>query len=310
MRRDSPRRFFDEYYGQPEVLKAFASSRFPTASGGSILVGAGDSYAAALAAFYATSGRCLALDPYSLIAYSEMAKGREVFFISVSGRTSSNVAAAKKVSALAGRTTAITSDSESKLAQLTDRTVRLPMKAVPRTPGLLSFTTSLLAVLKITRSGFTCDFGRALRDAESTSKEAIFGSGRGTTYFLGNGAAYAVSLYAAAKVYEFIGAKAHAELLEEFGHLQLFALRKSDTVNIFASFDPSGVGFKLHGLLSARGYACSLVQSKGNSAMEEVFHSVFAAQLAVLHEVQRVGISEPRFLRAKDRLEISDGMIY
>src|SRR5438309_7221384 len=51
----------DEVRGQPEALEEFEKSEFPRAPKGSIFAGAGDSYAASLAAFYSSGGRCLAL---------------------------------------------------------------------------------------------------------------------------------------------------------------------------------------------------------------------------------------------------------
>jgi len=278
------------------------------ASSGSIFVGAGDSYAAALCGFYNSGGRCLALDPYSLASAPAFAAGREVFFVSASGRTSSNIAAARMVKGVARVTTAITADHRSKLAAVTDRTVKLAMTLVPRSPGLLSFSLSLLAVLKASNGNVSCDFRRAFQMAESDCREVSFG--RGTTYFLGNSAAYAVSIYAAAKIYELFGRKAHAELLEEFSHMQLFSLIKSDAVNVFSCFDTSGIGSKLRSALAKQGFESHLIQSRGSTVAERLFHSVFVSQLAVLREAERRRLSEPHFLKTKDKLDISDAMIY
>ena len=134
--------------------------------------------------------------------------------------------------------------------------------------------------------------------------------GRGTTYFLGNSAAHAVAVYSAAKVYEFLGTKSHAELLEEFGHMELFSLKKSDSVNILTFLDPSGVAARLNGALLAQGYASRLVSSRGSSLLERLFHSVFVAQLAVLREAQDRNLPAPMFTRKRKQLNISDSMIY
>jgi fructoselysine-6-P-deglycase FrlB-like protein len=298
----------DEVRRQPEVLEEFARSKLTMASKGSIFVGAGDSYAAGLCGFYLSGGRCLALDPYSLAAAPAIAAGREVFFISASGRTSSNIAAAKRVKGVARVTTAITADYRSKLAAVADRTVRLPMTVVPRSPGLLSFSLSLLAVLKASKKNVSCDFQRAFQMAQSDCRQVSFG--RGTTYFLGNSAAYAVCMYAAAKVYELFGAKAHAELLEEFSHMELFSLLKPDAVNVFSFFDTSGIGSKLRSALARHGFESNVIPSRGSTVAERVFHSVFVTQFAVLREAERRRLSEPRFLKTKDKLDISDAMIY
>jgi glutamine---fructose-6-phosphate transaminase (isomerizing) len=302
------RRMVGDVKGQAPALDEFVRAKLPRAPRGAIFVGSGDSYAAALAGFYVSGGDCLALDPYSLASAPGVAAGKEVFFISVSGRTSSNIAAARKVRGLAAKTTALTADDRSELAAATERVVKLPMKAMPRAPGLLSFSLSLAAVLKISEGSFACDFRRALREAVVDSREVSFA--RGTTFFLGNSAAYAVSLYSAAKVYELIGARAHAELLGEFSHLSLFSLRKSDSVNIFSSYDASGVGGRLRQALAERGYESRLIRSRGRSEAETLFHSVFAAQMAVLRNAEEAGLSRPAFLTARDRLMVSDAMIY
>ena len=302
------RRIADEVRSQPEALRSFSSSDFPRAPKGSIFVGAGDSYAVALAAFHMSKGAVLALDPYSLGTFPEIATGRDVYFVSASGRTSSNIAAARKVRRLARQTFAITADGGSSLAKATESTVKLPMVPIPKTPGLLSFSLSLVAALKISIGTFSCDFGRAFKRAEREGSNVSIA--KGTTYFLGNSAAHAVAIYAQSKTHEFLGAKAHAELLEEFSHLELFSLRKTDGVVVFGCFDPNGTGRRLSRALSRKGYEAHVIVPEGASDVEELFHSVFAIQTAVMRETRASGLDVPRFLLAKDSLEISDAMIY
>jgi hypothetical protein len=302
------RQMADEVRGQPAALRNFSSSDLPRAPKGSIFVGAGDSYAVALAAFYMSKGAMLAFDPYSLGAFPEVADGRDVYFVSASGRTSSNIAAARNVRGLARETVAITANEGSELAKETGRTVKLPMAVVPRTPGLLSFSLSLVAALKISIGDFSCDFGRALRGAEKAGRNVSFA--KGTTYFLGNSAAYGTAMYAQSKTHEFLEAKAHAELLEEFSHLELFSLRKTDGVDVFGCFDPSSTGRSLCRALTKKGFEAHLIEPEGTTEVEHLFHIVFAIQTAVLREARASGLGAPRFLDAKDSLEISDAMIY
>ncbi|HEY6282660.1 MAG TPA: SIS domain-containing protein [Nitrososphaerales archaeon] len=308
MARSELRRIREEVEGQPKALERFARSEMPKASKGSIFVGAGDSYAAALAGVLASNGACMGFDPYTIAAVPEMARGREVFFISVSGRTSSNLLAARRVRRLAKRTTSLTAVPDSKLAALTDRTVALPMTYVPKTPGMLSFSLSLLAVLRIAHMDGACDFERAFASARSDRRGFSFGGG--TTYFLGNSLGFPVALYAAAKTYEFLGIRAHAELLEEFSHLELFSLKRSDSVNLFGCFDPSRMSRKLAKALAGHEYTSRQMPARGKSDLERIFHSVFASQLAVLDCAEAAGLTEPRFLSARDRLDVSDTMIY
>ena len=298
----------EEARRQPESLARFSRSNLPRAPEGSIFVGAGDSYAAALAGFYASSGRCIALDPYSLAASPGIAKGLEVFFISVSGRTVSNTAAAEAVAGVARRRTALTADRGSRLAKLADRTVTLPMTYVPRSPGILSFSLSLLAVMKIAGGWERCDFARAFDAAKRNSERKSVA--KRTTYFLGNSLAYPAALYAAAKTYELLGATAHAELLEEFSHMELFSVRRSDAVNMFACFDPAEASARLGRALGEEGYRARVIPASGTTDPERLFHAVFVAQLALLGEARKEGVKEPSFLKAEGRLGVSDAMIY
>lgn len=291
---------------QPKVLRVFSLRQ--RAREGSIFAGAGDSYCASLAGFFASRGRCLAMDPYALASSPEFADGADVYFVSVSGRTASNCLAAKKVRGHAKRTIALTAVAGSPLAKLADRIVELPMSYRPRTPGILSFSLSLLAVMKLVGADERCDFASALREAR---KDRLRPARRGgTTYYLGNSLAYPAALYAAAKTYEILGAKAHAEHLEEFSHLELFSLGRTDTVNCFSCFDPSGLSGRLIGALREGGYDCGQVRSWGRSPLEKVFHAVFAAQLSILLTAKERGIVAPRFLSSGEALDTSDAMIY
>jgi len=300
--------FTAEVERQPGVLLKFSKSSFPRARRGSIFVGAGDSYSAAMVGFYASNGSCIAIDPYHLASTPEIAKGADVFLISVSGRTASNLVAARKVRTLARRTIAITSDEGSRLAGLVDEVVRLPMRYSPRTPGLLSYSLSLLAVLNIAGRREKCNYEGAFRAAGKD--EGNIRWGEGTTYFLGNSLAYPVAMYAAAKTYEFIGVRAHPQLLEEFSHLELFSIGTSDVVNVFAAFDPLGASGRLAKALAHQGYESHTVPSRGGSEPERLFHVVFACQLSVLRRAGELGLSRPNFLTAAERLAVSDSMIY
>ncbi len=294
---------------QPSKLGALLSKPVEPAASGSIFVGAGDSYAASLATFYLSAGKFLALDPYAIMTMPATAAGRDVFFISVSGRTSSNVAAARKLRGVAGRRTAITADRSSPLAQEADEVLLLPYEPRPRVPGTLSFTLALLTALKLALGDFSCDFRLAHSMAKSRQKKVAL-SESGTTYFLGNNAMHAGALYAAAKLHEVLGSKSQAQLLEEFSHMELFSLRKSDSIVIFSAFDPAGVGEKLYNALRSKAYVASLLEPYNSNAVESLFYYVFLSQLSVLARARMRKLSQPFLAGATKKLEMSDRMIY
>ena len=297
-----------EVEGQPQALRDFSLSEIPFVGKGAVFVGAGDSYAAALAGFYATGGGCIAFDPYGLASRPEVARGREVCFISVSGRTKSNLLGARRVRGLARGMVVVTADASSELAKAGDEVVKLPMDYVPRTPGFLSFSLSLLAVLRMSGWSARGDFRKALTDAKKDRGKAA--TARGTTYFLGNLLGYPVALYAAAKQYEILGTRAHAELLEEFSHMEVLSLGKDDAVNIISCFDPSRLSERLAEALGKAGYRANVIPSRGATEAERLFHSVFVSQYAVLDGAARSGLKEPKFLSAGERLRASDSLIY
>jgi fructoselysine-6-P-deglycase FrlB-like protein len=297
-----------EVEAQPRSLDEFMGLRIRRARPESIFVGAGDSYACALAVQYLSRGRSLAVDPYVLLESPDIASGREVYFISVSGRTRSNIAAAKAVKAIALSTTAITANPGSPLSKATRATIEIPYPYSPRTPGTLSFTLSLLAAIKLACGPFRCGFARLLSQARASSKMAF--SRRGTTYFLGNGPAHSIALYAALKMFELFGDKADAELLEEFGHANLFSLRPSDAVNIFTAYDPAGIGRKLVSALGREGYVRNLIPSEGRNEFESIFFAAFFVQTAILKEARSRGVAAPYIARSKKKLKLSDSMIY
>lgn len=297
-----------EVEAQPRCLDGFMGRRMRRARPGSLFIGAGDSYACSLAVQYLSRGRSFALDPYVLLASPEFARGREVYFISVSGRTRSNIAAAKAVKGIALSTTAITSNPGSPLAKVTRESLEIPCSYVPRTPGTLSFTLSLLAAIRLVCGPFTCDFARLLSQAKASSKLAF--SRTGTTYFLGNGPAHAIALYSALKAFEMFGARAGGELLEEFGHANLFSLRRNDTVNIFTTFDPAGIGRKLASALGTEGFSQNLLPTNGRNEFESVFHTVFLVQTGILKEARSRRVTAPYIVGSKNKLKLSDSMIY
>jgi len=299
----------EEVESQPDLLGAFARKALPCLKSGSLLVGAGDSFIAAKCAELLSSFRCIAVDPYVLLSSPSLSRKRAVTFISVSGRTKSNIAAAEKVKGIACRTLCLTADSHSPLSEATEETLTIPYRYRPRVPGTLSFTLSLTAALKLSSSYKDCRF-QSLFDRARADASTFRFADLGTTFFLGNHLAYAASLYAAAKTYEFFGGKAQAQLLEEFSHLELFSLQQQDRVNIFSHADPLEAGARLERTLRVKGYSATLVKSQGRNPVEQAFHAVFTAQLASIARMRDLGHRSPYFMKSGEKLGASDSMIY
>ncbi|MDA4128929.1 MAG: hypothetical protein OK422_05705 [Thaumarchaeota archaeon] len=299
----------DQIARQPEILGSFFRESLPRAPPGSLFVGAGDSYASSSIASHLSSTRHLALDPYELISARDIAMGRTTYFVTMSGNTSSNVAAAGAAKGLAKRRVAITANAKGKITDVVDEVIFIPCEYVPRLPGTLSFSLSLLVLLKLACGRSKCDFARVNSQARREAKKLLF-SDRGTTYLLGNNAAFPIGQYSALKMYELLGARAQAERLEEFNHAALFSLRKHDAVNIFCAFDPLHIGEKLATSLHDGGFNATAIPPFGSNPFEYVFYLIFLAQFAVLQKAKSEGRSRPYFLNAKGKLAVSDSMIY
>jgi len=300
-----------ELKAQPSLLRSFRESARWSELGETddpILVGAGDSYAASLCASFLAGPRVVALDPYSLAESVKWAKARHVYIISISGETASNVELARRLKGLAKDTIAITCNPRSRLAAAADDVVELPFKPGGKSPGIASFTLSLAAALKVCGLDSDCNFDAVLSRAAVGSKRIRISGGRSVTHFVGNNEAFGASIYGVAKIYEFLGARAQASLLEEFSHMPLFSLSGSDIVNVFES--PEGdKGKRLCERLRLGGFASSLIRPEG-ARVERLYLIVFAMQMAAIKAARKEGLKSPYFLSAKKKLKISDEMIY
>ena len=296
---------------QPSLLRSFRGSTRWSELGGlddPILVGAGDSYAASLCASFLAGPRVAALDPYSLAESIAWAKARRVYIISVSGETASNVELARLLRGVAKDIVAITCNPKSRLAAAADDVVELPFKPRGKSPGIASFTLSLAAALKVCGIDSDCDFEAVLSRAGAEFKRILVSSRRGVTHFAGNNEAFGASVYGVAKIYEFLGGRAQASLLEEFSHMPLFSLSASDTVNVIES--PGGdKGERLRARLMGGGFSSSLIHP-GGGRVERLYLLIFAMQLMASNAAKREGLKAPYFLNAKKKLKISDEMIY
>jgi hypothetical protein len=300
-----------EFKEQPSLLRSFRSSALWSdlaGRGDPIFVGAGDSFAAAVCASFLAGPRILALDPYSLHESIAWAKGRPVYIISISGETRYNIELARALKGVAKETAAITCNPTGRLASAVDSVVELPFRPRGKSPGIASFTLSLAAALKVCGLDPECDFEEALSRSASVSKLIRIANGHNVTHFAGNNELYAASIYGVAKIYELLGRRAQASLLEEFSHMPLFSLSTSDTVNVIEA-SGGGKGQQLCERLKNGGYASSLVRLEGRR-FERLYLLIFAMQMAAIEAAKKEGLKAPYFLRAKKKLRISDEMIY
>ncbi|GAY26288.1 SIS domain-containing protein [Desulfurococcaceae archaeon AG1] len=183
------------------------------------VAGAGDSYAAALAIEGKSRGRFKALDPYDGL---EADLDLPLVIVSVSGRTRANIELARRHK---GRVKiyVITADEESPLARLGDVVIKIPYKP-RRIPGVRSFLMCLSALYSIAGEEIDSERDRPI----IMPREPIF---------IGRRENYGIAYYAALKIFEIFGERAHYERLEQFFHAPVFGSRGRDLV-ILSSSDP------------------------------------------------------------------------
>jgi len=265
-----------------------------------IFTGSGDSLASAMLAEVFSDYKVRAIDPLDLLKNKGLVREKEVFFVSVSGNTISNIQVAKE----AKRSIGITSNSNSKLAKNCDSVILLKFpNSDVFTAGSISFLESALTCISLVKSFSIPDSKKIFQKAEFLARKVKFGS---RIFILGNQHTFPLAMYATAKFYELIGLDAHFERLEQFSHMELFSAKKGDTVIIFeeknAHNKQLGKNLKRYGLNVIH----PTLGSK-NLISQFLFYAFFS-QLLPLQAVKNQ--KDCHFVLAKKLRKISDDMIY
>ncbi len=276
-----------------------------------IFTGSGDSFASALFGQAISKGSATAADPYELHLAPARVRGKTLFLISVSGRTKTNVGLARRVRGLAEKRVAITANPSSPLAKECDDTIQLHYRKgkIP-TSGTVSFTTSLLAVSSLlnelpTRIDLRNADRRAARWAERaarTRSQEIF--------FIGSNIGYAIAAYGAFKIHEVLGFKAGYQYSEQFGHSQLFSMKKrSDTIVCIGQGHDEITG-KVFRIFSDNGFQARRVQNISKDPVISALDASFHVQHLALTLARRKRYRECAFLSDPERLSMSNRLIY
>ena len=265
--------------------------------------GSGDSLVSSMLAESFSDGAVTAIDPLDLYKNKNLAKSRHVYFVSISGNTITNV----KVANIAKKSVAITSKPESRLANASDQIILLnaPHNDV-FTAGSISFLDSALTCIslikKITIPRNSKIFYNAKKDAKNSQlSKRIF--------ILGNQLTYPLAMYCAAKIYEVLGYDAHYVKIEQFSHMELFSIKKGDTVIIFEEKNSHNKLLVKH----LREIGISVIHPTGSIPKEkisQILYFTFFSQLLSLYEAKRKKRKDCYFVTAKKIRNISNQMIY
>jgi len=277
-----------------------------------IFVGAGDSLACANFAERLSGYRARSLDPYDLSQNNEIARGKIVYLVSVSGKTRANIEAATIIKELAKKTVAITANPESQMAKICSEVLPLRFSKEPGlTPGTNSFTASLLAcsrVFGITPTGI--DLAEVIEHAKQWGSKGS--KIAGMIHFVSSGCLYPIGMYGAAKIFEFIGEKADYQLTEELSHLNLFSMSDDDSVIIIKSSENDSRANKLDEELVNQGYDSQTLEfdKSGLNVLARAISCSIHLQCLALNVAKSKGLKQPAFLRNDRLLGISNKMIY
>jgi len=268
----------------------------------SMFCGSGDSLAAAMLAEAYSDLKVRAVDPLDLLKNQQITKKHNVFLISISGNTVSNI----KVAKLARKSTAITSNPKSRLANACSRTILLKFpNSDVFTGGSLSFLQSALTCISLVTSFNIPDSTKIFQKAIRETRKIKFTK---RIFILGNLYTFPIAMYAAAKFYELLGLDAHFERIEQFSHMELFSVKKGDAVIIFEEINTHNK--QLIKNLKKVGLKVFQPTLGTKNKIEQFLFFTFVAQLMPLFESKRKKQKDCHFVTSKNLRNASNKMIY
>jgi fructoselysine-6-P-deglycase FrlB-like protein len=280
-----------------------------------LFIGSGDSFVAGLIAHYASKGRAISCNPMEFLLNPFLADKRQIYIISISGRTNANILSAKVARKHKIRTTAITRKPESILAKYCDDIIKLSYKSVGvLTPGTIGFTSCMLSCLCLLSDIKELNYiDKIYFQAKSEADDLLEKHFIDTSsfIFLGDGLLFPIGIYGALKVNEIFGSKSYAYTVEEFCHSPIFSIRPRDNIIIF---DNGGYDKKKARALCKRldkmSYSSLYINLNNLTVMEAVFKSIFLIQFLTLNIAKRNGLKDCFFISNKELLKLSSDFIY
>ena len=267
----------------------------------SIFTGSGDSLVSAMLAESFSGGTVSCMDPLDLYKNKELAKSKHVYFVSISGNTLANILVAKS----AKKATAITSRPQSRLADASDETILLvaPNNDV-FTAGSISFLESALTCISLVKKIKIPQASKLFTNARNRAKKAEVSK---RIFVLGDLITFPLAMYCAAKFYEVMGYDAHYSRVEQFSHMELFSIRKGDTVIIYEEKNQHNkqLGEKLEKI--GINVIHPVIPSE---KISQVIYCTFFSQMVVLFEAKKKSKEDCHFVTAKRIRNISNDMIY
>lgn len=267
----------------------------------SIFCGTGDSFASAQLAEALSDFKVKAFDPLDLLKNKKLLKGRDLYLVSISGNTISNINLAKISNA-----TAITANPESKLAKLCSRQIFLkyPNSGI-LTSGTISFLASALTCLSLVSKYEIKNILLIYKSAKLLGKKINL---RGKIYVLGDLNSLPIAMFCASKLYEISGLDAQYERIEQFSHAVLFSAKKGDTVLLFEKKNMHNL--RLERYLKEYGLNFIQIQPPTTKIQEQILFYIFVSEFIALHHAKKKNQKDCFFVQNKLLRKASSAMIY
>ena len=295
--------FEKDIFLQLEFLKSFENPKTLSKSyqKNVIFSGSGDSLVSAMLAESFSSGMVSAMDPLDLYNNKQLVKSKHVYFVSVSGNTITNI----KVAKIAKKSTAITTNPKSRLAKAADDSILLmaPNNDV-FTAGSISFLESALTCISLVDSAKPVKNSQLFQKAKTDAKKSTVSK---RVFILGNLFTFPLAMYCAAKFYEVLGYDVHYCRIEQFSHMELFSVKKGDTIIIFEEKNPHNK--QLAKNLKKIGLQV-IHPSLPSEKISQVVYCTFFSQLITLYEAKKKRRKDCHFVTAKKIRNVSNEMIY
>jgi fructoselysine-6-P-deglycase FrlB-like protein len=288
---------------QLDFLKSFKKQKSlsSTQQKNILFSGSGDSLVSSMLAESFSYGMINAMDPLDLYRNKQLVKSKHVYFVSISGNTLTNI----KVAKIAKRVTAITAQSKSRLAKVSDGIILLsaPNNGV-FTAGSISFLESALTCISLVNEIKIPRDSKLFFKAKTDAKNAKISK---RLFILGNFFTFPLAMYCAAKFYEILGYDAHYSRIEQFSHMELFSAKKGDTVIIFE--EKNSHNKQLGRNLKKVGINV-IHPNVPSQKISQMLYCTFFSQLLALFEAKKKRKKECHFITAKKIRNVSSQMIY
>jgi len=267
-----------------------------------IFCGTGDSYASALLAEVFSQFRARSHDPLDLLKNKNLVKNHDLYLISISGNTISNIRLGK----LAKNSIAVTANNSSRLAQACKKVIPLQFENTGiQTSGSISFLASALTCISLVSRSQIRDAMKIFGHAKKASQKISL---HGKIYILGNLHTFPIAFFFASKIHEVLGIDAHCERIEQFSHAGLFAAKRGDTVILFEEKNPHNEKLLKH-LRNCKLNDIRIDPPKTN-LLGKVLFFIFVSELIPLYVAKKKKKKECYFIEAKQLKDASSSMIY